>query len=82
VAGGQDETTVFARLPRLAPLVRVACRRGEASAWRHMGRSDEHLFAWRERSDPEGTGFRLSTEAAQQVGRALFVPMLAKGGDE
>lgn len=39
--------------------------------------SDEHLTAWRERSDPGGAGFRLSMEAALQVGMALFVPMLA-----
>jgi hypothetical protein len=41
--------------------------------------SDEHLVAWRERADPDGTGFRLSAEAALQVGKALFVPMLAAG---
>lgn len=41
--------------------------------------SDEHLAAWRERADPDGTGFRLSVEAALQVGKALFVPMLAAG---
>ena len=39
--------------------------------------SDEHLTAWRERSDPDGVGFRLPMEAALQVGMALFVPMLA-----
>lgn len=39
--------------------------------------SDEHLSAWRERSDPDGIGFRLSMAAALQVGMALFVPMLA-----
>ncbi len=44
--------------------------------------SDEHLEAWRHRVDPDGAGFRLSVEAALQVGKGLFVPMLAKGGDE
>ena len=39
--------------------------------------SDEHLAAWRGRTDPDGTGFRLSVEAALQVGKALFVPILA-----
>ena len=39
--------------------------------------SDEHLVAWRERIDPYGAGFRLSMEAALQVGKGLFVPMLA-----
>lgn len=39
--------------------------------------SDGHLQAWRHRVDPKGNGFRLSMEAAFQVGKALFVPMLA-----
>lgn len=39
--------------------------------------SDEHLAAWRERTYPHGAGFRLSMEAALQVGKGLFVPMLA-----
>lgn len=39
--------------------------------------SDEHLAAWRQRVDPGGIGFRLSVEAALQVGKGLFVPMLA-----
>lgn len=39
--------------------------------------SDEHLQAWRDRADPTCAGFRLSLEAAFQVGKALFVPMLA-----
>ena len=39
--------------------------------------SDEHLTAWRERTDPHGAGFRLLMEAALQVGKGLFVPMLA-----
>jgi mercuric reductase len=39
--------------------------------------SDDHLAAWRGRSDPDGPGFRLSVDAALQVGKALFVPMLA-----
>lgn len=39
--------------------------------------SDGHLAAWRERTDPHGAGFRLSMEAALQVGKGLFVPMLA-----
>ncbi len=39
--------------------------------------SDGHLAAWRGRTDPDSTGFRLSVEAALQVGKALFVPMLA-----
>lgn len=42
--------------------------------------SDEHLTAWREQADPSGVGFRLSIEAALQVGKALFVPMLAESG--
>lgn len=43
--------------------------------------SDEHLAAWRERAEPGGAGFRLSMEAALQVGKALFVPMLANSGN-
>lgn len=43
--------------------------------------SDGHLAAWRERSDPDGAGFRLSVGAALQVGKALFVPMLATHAD-
>ena len=39
--------------------------------------SDEDLAAWRGRTDPDCAGFRLSVEAALQVGKALFVPMLA-----
>jgi hypothetical protein len=39
--------------------------------------SDVHLQAWRGRADPKGRGFRLSMEAAFEVGKALFVPMLA-----
>lgn len=44
--------------------------------------SDEHLAAWRARVDPGGAGFRLSMEAALQVGKGLFVPMLAARPDE
>ena len=43
---------------------------------------EAHLEAWRARTDPDGPGFRLSVEAARQVGAALFVPMLAPGDDE
>nr|WP_256476215.1 organomercurial lyase [Siccirubricoccus soli] len=43
--------------------------------------SDEHLAAWRQRVDPGGAGFRLSVEAALQVGKGLFVPMLAARPD-
>ena len=39
--------------------------------------SDEHLAAWRERTEPHGAGFRLPMEAALQTGKGLFVPMLA-----
>ena len=39
--------------------------------------SDRHLAAWRERTESGGTGFRLSIEAALQIGKAIFVPMLA-----
>lgn len=39
--------------------------------------SDEHLASWRKRVDPNGRGFRLSMEAAFQVGKAVFVPMLS-----
>ncbi|MBU8541937.1 alkylmercury lyase family protein [Falsiroseomonas tokyonensis] len=44
--------------------------------------SDEHLTAWRQRVDPGGAGFRLSLEAALQVGKGLFVPMLASRPEE
>lgn len=44
--------------------------------------SDEHLSAWRQRVDPGGAGFRLSVEAALQVGKGLFVPMLAPRPEE
>lgn len=40
--------------------------------------SDEHLASWRQRVDPSGNGFQLSMDAAFQVGKALFVPMLAE----
>jgi Alkylmercury lyase/IclR helix-turn-helix domain len=39
--------------------------------------SDEHLRAWRDRSDRHGGGFRLTVAEAAQVGMAMFVPMLA-----
>lgn len=39
--------------------------------------SDRHLAAWRERTESGDTGFRLSIEAALQIGKAIFVPMLA-----
>lgn len=38
--------------------------------------SDAHLASWRQRVDPKGSGFRLSMDAAFQVGKAVFVPML------
>jgi hypothetical protein len=41
--------------------------------------TDEHLATRRARSDPDGVGFRLSVGAALQVGKAIFVPMLAAG---
>lgn len=44
--------------------------------------SDEHLAAWRQRVDPGGAGFQLSVEAALQVGKGLFVPMLAPRPEE
>jgi hypothetical protein len=44
--------------------------------------SDEHLMAWRRRADPDGAGLRLSMEAAFQVAKAIFVPMLADGSDD
>ena len=44
--------------------------------------SDEHLESWRG-SDPSGApGFRLSMDEAQQVGTALFAPMLAPADSE
>lgn len=39
--------------------------------------SDVHLDAWRVRAAADVPGFRLTMEAALQVGAALFVPMLA-----
>lgn len=39
--------------------------------------SGEHIDAWRQRVDPDGAGFRLSMKAALQVGKGMFVPMLA-----
>jgi mercuric reductase len=44
--------------------------------------SDEHLEAWRLQADPAGIGFRLSIGEALQVGKAIFVPMLADGTPE
>lgn len=38
--------------------------------------SEAHLEAWRARTDPGGTGYRLGLAAALQAGLALFVPML------
>lgn len=43
--------------------------------------SDGHLAAWRQRADQGAAGFRLSVEAALQVGKGLFVPMLAARPD-
>jgi len=48
--------------------------------------SDEHLTANQKSANLDGAGFRLSMDAALQVGKALFVPMLAglasqAGGD-
>ncbi len=40
--------------------------------------SDEHLTASDKGAGLEGVGFRLSVNAAMQVGKALFVPMLAE----
>ena len=40
---------------------------------------DEHLRAWRDREHPSADGLRLTVEEAGQVGRAMFVPMLAEG---
>jgi len=42
--------------------------------------SDAHLDAWRARQDPDGPGYRLPVAVAQQVGLALFVPMLRQPG--
>jgi hypothetical protein len=42
--------------------------------------SDRHLDAWRARQDPDGPGYRLPVAVAQQVGLALFVPMLRQSG--
>ncbi len=39
--------------------------------------SDEHLTQWREDEHPGVDGFRLSIDEAQQVGMAIFTPMLA-----
>ncbi|MDN3564098.1 organomercurial lyase [Paeniroseomonas aquatica] len=44
--------------------------------------TNEHLVAWRHRVDPGGAGFQLSMEAALQVGKGLFVPMLAPRSEE
>jgi len=48
--------------------------------------SDEHLTTWHNSPSLDGAGLRLSMDAALQVGKALFVPMLAglasqAGGD-
>lgn len=41
--------------------------------------SDAHLEAWRARTDPTGTGYRLPVPVALQLGLALFMPMLDPG---
>ena len=38
--------------------------------------SDDHLESWRKENQPDGQGFRLSLDEAQQVGRAIFAPLL------
>ena len=42
---------------------------------------DEHLRAWLLREHPTAEGLRLTVEEAGQVGRAMFVPMLAEGAE-
>ncbi len=44
--------------------------------------SDAHLVSWRESNHPGLTGFRLSMDEAQQVGTAIFAPMLAPAASE
>ncbi len=39
--------------------------------------SDQHLMSWRDGEHPDVDGFRLSIDEAQQVGMAIFTPMLA-----
>lgn len=39
--------------------------------------SDQHLRSWRDDEHPDVDGFRLSIDEAQQVGMAIFTPMLA-----
>ena len=39
--------------------------------------SEEHLEAWREENEPETQGYTLSLDEGLQVGRAIFVPLLA-----
>lgn len=39
--------------------------------------SDRHLDAWRDSESPRADGFRLSLEEGLQMGKAIFVPLLA-----
>jgi mercuric reductase len=39
--------------------------------------SDEHLDSWREKQKPTPNGFRLSLEEGLQMGKAIFMPLLA-----
>ena len=44
--------------------------------------SDAHLESWRKSEHPGSPGFRLSMDEAQQVGTAIFAPMLAPASSE
>lgn len=39
--------------------------------------TDEHLQSWRDAQDRESKGFRLSMDEGLQVGKAIFMPLLA-----
>ena len=39
--------------------------------------SDEHLESWRDAGDPKPKGFRLSMNEGLQMGKAIFMPLLA-----
>ena len=41
--------------------------------------TDEHLQSWRDAQDRETKGFRLSMDEGLQVGKAIFMPLLATG---
>ena len=43
--------------------------------------SDGHLESWRDANHPDVKGFKLSMDEGLQVGKAIFMPMLATASE-